>query len=74
VLANPATPGPPPTPQLDAPVVSKAFLNHDLPTLKQHCGPELIERFSGIFKHFAEAVSGVWHGREGVAAAQLLVG
>ncbi len=42
--------------QLDAPVVSKAFLNHDLATLKLHCGPELLERFSGIFKHFTEQV------------------
>ena len=43
--------------QLDAPVVSKAFLNHDLATLKLHCGPELVERFSGIFRHFSEQVS-----------------
>eukprot|EP00967_Tisochrysis_lutea_P119329 scaffold194580_cov16-Tisochrysis_lutea.AAC.1 len=42
--------------QLDAPVVSKAFLNHDLATLKLHCGPELLERFAGIFKHFSEQV------------------
>ncbi|MEW5296833.1 MAG: hypothetical protein WDW36_000085 [Sanguina aurantia] len=40
--------------KLDAPGVSKAFLRHDLPVLKQHCGPELIQRFQGIFKHFAE--------------------
>ncbi|KAF5837473.1 hypothetical protein DUNSADRAFT_4275, partial [Dunaliella salina] len=40
--------------KLDAPVVSKAFLNHDLATLKLHCGPELLERFAGIFKHFSE--------------------
>jgi len=42
--------------QLDAPVVSKAFLKHDLPTLRLHCGPELLERFSGIFRHFTEQV------------------
>ena len=46
-------------PQFDAPVVTKAFLRHDLPMLKEHCGPELIERFSGIFKHFSDQV-GLW--------------
>lgn len=45
--------------QLDAPVVSKAFLNHDLATLKLHCAPELVERFSGIFRHFSEQVRAV---------------
>ncbi|KAI8463752.1 MAG: hypothetical protein J3K34DRAFT_136258 [Monoraphidium minutum] len=36
----------------DAPRVVQAFLTHDLATLGQHCGPELMERFTGIFKHF----------------------
>ncbi|KAF8055111.1 TIM44-2 [Scenedesmus sp. PABB004] len=36
----------------DAPRVVKAFLTHDLPTLRKHCGPELLERLEGIFKHF----------------------
>jgi import inner membrane translocase subunit TIM44 len=36
----------------DAPVIVKAFLTHDLATLRQHCGPELMEKFAGIFKHF----------------------
>eukprot|EP00878_Enallax_costatus_P028175 GHUV01030394.1.p1 GENE.GHUV01030394.1~~GHUV01030394.1.p1 ORF type:complete len:208 (+),score=55.25 GHUV01030394.1:2-625(+) len=36
----------------DAPNVVKAFLTHDLATLKQHCGPEILERLEGIFKHF----------------------
>ena len=42
--------------QIDAPVVTRAFLTHDMETLKLHCGPELLERFGGIFKHFDEAV------------------
>ncbi|GFR45893.1 hypothetical protein Agub_g7349 [Astrephomene gubernaculifera] len=40
--------------KLDAPGVVKAFLKHDLNTLSEHCGPELLERFTGIFKHFDE--------------------
>ncbi|GIL68526.1 hypothetical protein Vafri_21798 [Volvox africanus] len=40
--------------KLDAPVVVRAFLKHDLGALSQHCGPELLERFAGIFKHFDE--------------------
>lgn len=40
--------------KLDAPHVVKAFLKHDLDTLALHCGPELLERFAGIFKHFSE--------------------
>eukprot|EP00798_Chlamydomonas_sp_ICE-L_P015519 gene15520-21608_t len=40
--------------KLDAPVVTKAFLTRDLDQLKEHCGPELLERFTGIFKHFTE--------------------
>lgn len=36
----------------------KAFLTHDLATLKQHCGPELMERLEGIFKHFEGQVGG----------------
>lgn len=31
----------------DAPIVTRAVLTHDLATLKQHCGPELLERFAG---------------------------
>lgn len=42
--------------KLDAPHVVKAFLKHDLDTLALHCGPELLERFAGIFKHFSEQV------------------
>ncbi|KAF6258853.1 hypothetical protein COO60DRAFT_1701120 [Scenedesmus sp. NREL 46B-D3] len=38
--------------RFDAPRVVKAFLTHDLPTLRKHCGPELMERLEGIFKHF----------------------
>lgn len=34
----------------DAPVVVQAFLRHELPVLEKHCGPELMERFAGIFK------------------------
>ncbi len=33
--------------KVDAPVVVKAFLTHDLGTLRRHCGPELMERFTG---------------------------
>ena len=40
----------------DAPLVVKAFLSHDLETLEKHCGPELLERFAGIFKHFKSQV------------------
>lgn len=38
----------------DAPTVVKAFLQHDLATLQLYCGPELMERFEGIFKHFEQ--------------------
>lgn len=38
--------------KVDAPVVVKAFLTHDLEVLRRHCGPELMERLTGIFKHF----------------------
>ncbi|KXZ52540.1 hypothetical protein GPECTOR_9g584 [Gonium pectorale] len=40
--------------KVDARPVVRAFLKHDLESLSQHCGPELLERFSGIFKHFDE--------------------
>lgn len=40
----------------DARVVVEAFLTHDLGTLRKHCGPELMERFEGIFKHFQQQV------------------
>jgi hypothetical protein len=36
--------------------VVKAFLTHDLPTLRKHCGPELMERLTGIFNHFEAQV------------------
>lgn len=42
--------------QVDAPVVVDAFLKHDLAALQLHCGPELLERLTAIFKHFAEQV------------------
>jgi hypothetical protein len=42
--------------QLDAPVVTQAFLKHDLATLELHCGPELLDRFRGIFQHFTQQV------------------
>lgn len=41
----------------DAPIVVKAFLTHDLATLKKHIGPELEERMGGMFKFFEAAVS-----------------
>jgi len=41
--------------KLDAPMVVGAFLRHDLETLRLHCGPELLERLTAIFKHFSEA-------------------
>ncbi|KAG2484061.1 hypothetical protein HYH03_017081 [Edaphochlamys debaryana] len=40
--------------KVDAPTVVRAFLKHDLEALQLHCGPELLERFGGIFKHFNE--------------------
>lgn len=40
--------------KFDAPHVTKAFLQRELHVLEEHCGPELLERFSGIFKHFTE--------------------
>ena len=33
----------------DVPVVIKGSLEGDVPLLKQHCAPEMVERFSGIF-------------------------
>jgi hypothetical protein len=42
--------------RFDAPRVVKAFLTHDLPTLRKHCGPELMERLTGIFNHFEAQV------------------
>jgi hypothetical protein len=36
--------------------VVQAFLTHDLATLRKHCGPELMERLEGIFKHFEAQV------------------
>ena len=53
------------------PQVVKAFLTHDLATLRQHCGPELMERFSGIFRHF-EAEVRLWAPaeRRGAVGAQ----
>ncbi len=53
--------------KLDAPHVVKAFLKHDLDALALHCGPELLERFAGIFKHFSEQVGAGGRGR-GAAA------
>jgi len=41
----------------DAPIVVKAFMTHDLATMKQHIGRELEERMAGIFRHYKEAVS-----------------
>jgi hypothetical protein len=46
----------------DAPTVVKAFLTHDLATLKQHIGKELQERMGGIFRTFEAAVSDVTGG------------
>jgi import inner membrane translocase subunit TIM44 len=45
--------------RFDAPRVVKAFLTHDLPTLRKHCGPELMERLTGIFNHFEAQVGDV---------------
>ena len=33
----------------DVPVVIKGSLEGDAPLLKQHCAPEMVERFSGVF-------------------------
>ena len=33
----------------DVPLVIKGSLEGDAPLLKQHCAPEMVERFSGIF-------------------------
>ncbi|KAJ9514582.1 hypothetical protein QJQ45_016330 [Haematococcus lacustris] len=43
--------------KLDAPIVTQAFLKHDLGVLDLHCGPELLERFQGIFTHFTSQAS-----------------
>mmetsp|Transcript_17311 Transcript_17311/g.29562 ORF Transcript_17311/g.29562 Transcript_17311/m.29562 type:complete len:395 (+) Transcript_17311:46-1230(+) len=40
--------------KMDAPIVVKAFLLHDMETLKLHMGPEMLERLAGIFKHDAD--------------------
>lgn len=58
---------PSPAPSLSPRQVVKAFLTHDLATLEQHCGPELMERFSGIFKHFETEVQGAARRRERAA-------
>jgi hypothetical protein len=42
--------------RFDAPVVVKAFLTHDLATLQQHMGPELLEKLGGIFRHYEAQV------------------
>jgi hypothetical protein len=34
--------------QLDAPVVTQAFLKHDMDTLRDHCGPEIMQRLEGL--------------------------
>lgn len=52
--------------KLDAPVVVKAFLTHDLETLGKHCGPELMERFAGgqrpVWAHLRLAAHApCWH-------------
>ena len=42
--------------QLDAPVVTQAFLKHDLETLRDHCGSEIMQRLEGLCKAFQEKV------------------
>lgn len=42
--------------QLDAPVVTKAFLTHDMATLNEFCGPEIMQRLEGLCKAFQQQV------------------
>jgi hypothetical protein len=34
--------------KLDAPVVTKAFLKHDMDTLSDHCGADIMQRLEGL--------------------------
>lgn len=40
--------------KLDAPVVTKAFLTHDMEALTDHCGPEIMQRLEGLCKAFKQ--------------------
>ena len=51
--------------QLDAPVVTKAFLKHDMETLHDHCGPEIMQRLEGLCKAFQQQVGGARGAGEG---------
>jgi hypothetical protein len=42
--------------QFDVPVVTKAFLSHDVDSLRDYCGPEMMQRAEGICKAFQEQV------------------
>lgn len=42
--------------QLDAPVVTKAFLTHDMATLNEFCGSEIMQRLEGLCKAFQQQV------------------
>ncbi len=55
LLINTAAPCPV-LPQFDAPVVTKAFLKHDMETLGEHCGPEIMQRLEGLCKAFQQQV------------------
>ena len=57
------------SPQLDAPVVTKAFLKHDMETLHDHCGPEIMQRLEGLCKAFQQQVGGAEGAVEGPPAA-----
>ena len=57
--------------QLDAPVVTKAFLKHDMETLHDHCGPEIMQRLEGLCKAFQQQVGRDWVGEQGAGGGDL---
>ena len=50
--------------QLDAPIVTKALLKHDMEELQDYCGPEILQRLEGLCKAFQQQV-GVGVGSKG---------
>ena len=60
------------SPQLDAPVVTKAFLKHDMETLHDHCGPEIMQRLEGLCKAFQQQVGGARGAGEGPSSRRSL--
>ena len=45
-----------PMAKVDAPVVTKALLKHDMEELRDYCGPEIMQRLEGLCKAFQQQV------------------